>query len=583
VLKQKKTQEVAPRYDLYVSLSLLALTLIVYFQVRNFDFVNFDDRETIIGNTHIRDGITLAGLVWAFTSAYAANWFPVTWISHMLDFQLFGLDSGWHHLTNLMIHLASTALLFALLRRMTQKLWESAFVSFVFALHPLHVESVAWVTERKDVLSAFFWILTVWLYLDYVDRPGPRRYLLALGAFGLGLMSKQMLVTLPFVLLLLDYWPLKRQAEPPAPPEQGRQSQSGGTATAIARLAIEKMPFIVLGAIVSIVTYKVQRAAGAVTALDFIPLATRAENGVISYVAYIVQFFWPAGLSVFYPYPPTLPLWQVAGSALILVAVSSMALLRPYLAVGWFWYLGTLIPVIGLVQVGLQARADRYTYIPTIGISIMLAWGVSEIMTRWPRVKFPLQIVAVSVCLAWVALTWMQVQYWQNSVTLFDHAIASTQNNFVAHTNLGVVLAEQGKTQDALRHLFAAAEENPNHGDARNNLGALLGRLGRTDEAAEQFAQAIRISPNDAHAHNNLGNTLVARQKFAEGANEYQTALRILPDFPLAHFGLAGALLNLGQTDDAIAQFSEALRLDPSLTPARDGLKKALSLKQAQR
>jgi Tfp pilus assembly protein PilF len=331
------------------------------------------------------------------------------------------------------------------------------------------------------------------------------------------------------------------------------------------------------------VTYKVQHAAGAVTALDSIPLATRAENAVISYVAYIVQFFWPSGLAVFYPYPPVLPVWQIAGSALILVAISALALLRPYLAVGWFWYLGTLVPVIGLVQVGLQARADRYTYIPTIGLSIMLAWGVSEMMARWPRAKLPLQAAAVSICLAWLALTWTQVQYWQNSVTLFDHAIASTHDNFIAHSNLGVVLAEQGKTQDALRHLFASVEENPNHGDARNNLGALLGRLGRTDEAAEQFAQAIRISPNDAHAHNNLGNTLAARQHFAEAANEFQTALRLLPDFALAHFGLGEALLNLGQTDDAIAQFSKALRLDPSLTPARDGLKEALSLKQAPR
>ncbi|HEV1286119.1 MAG TPA: tetratricopeptide repeat protein [Bryobacteraceae bacterium] len=563
MLKRKSKEIAPPRYDLYVSLSLLALTLMVYFQVHTFDFVNFDDRETIIGNSHIRDGITLAGLAWAFTSAYAANWFPVTWISHMLDFQLFGLDSGWHHLTNLMIHLASTALLFVMLKRMTQKLGESAFVSFVFALHPLHVESVAWVTERKDVLSAFFWILTIWLYLDYVDQPGPRRYLLALAAFCLGLMSKQMLVTLPFALLLLDYWPLMRPKT--------------------ARLLIEKIPYVVLSAAVSLVTYKVQRAAGAVTALDFIPLATRAENAVISYVAYIVQFFWPSGLAVFYPYPPVLPVWQIAGSALILGAISALALLRPYLAVGWFWYLGTLVPVIGLVQVGLQAKADRYTYIPTIGLSIMLAWGVSEIVARWPRAKFPVQAAAVSICLAWLALTWTQVQYWQNSVTLFDHAIASTHDNFIAHSNLGVVLAEQGKTQDALRHLFASVEENPNHGDARNNLGALLGRLGRTDEAAEQFAQAIRISPNDAHAHNNLGNTLVARQKFAEGANEFQTALRLLPDFALAHFGLGGALLNLGHSDEAIAQFSEALRLDPNLAPARDGLKKALSLKQAPR
>lgn len=563
-VSKKKLNEVAPRYDLYVSLSLLLLTLIVYFQVRTFDFVNFDDRETIIGNTHIRDGFTLAGLAWAFTSSYAANWFPVTWISHMIDFQFFGLDSGWHHLTNLAIHLASTALLFALLKRMTQKLWESAFVAFVFALHPLHVESVAWVTERKDVLSAFFWILTTWLYIDYVEKPGSRRYLLALGAFCLGLMSKQMLVTLPFVLLLLDYWPLARLKT-----------------TRITRVALEKAPYLVISAIVSLVTYKVQQAAGAVSTLDLVPLSMRAENALISYVAYLVQFFCPTSLAVFYPYPPVLPVWQIAGSALLLLAVSALVFLRPYLAMGWFWYLGTLVPVIGIVQVGLQARADRYTYIPMIGFSIMLAWGVSEIMLRWPRAKLSLQVISAFACLAWFALTWTQLQYWQNSVTLFEHAIGSTRNNFIAHSNLGVVLAEQGRKQDALRHLYASVEENPNHGDARNNLGALLGEMGRTDDASEQFAQAIRISPNDAHAHNNLGNTLVARQRFAEAANEFRTAIRLLPDFALAHFGLAGALLNLGRTDEAITQFEETLRLDPSLAPARDGLKKALSLKQA--
>ena len=566
----------------YVSLSLLILTLVVYFQVHSFDFVNFDDRETIVGNTHIRDGITVAGLGWAFTSSYAANWFPVTWISHMLDFQLFGLDSGGFHLTNLMIHLASTALLFVVFKRMTNRLWESAFVSFVFALHPLHVESVAWVTERKDVLSAFFWILTIWLYLKYVDKPGPRRYLLALGAFCLGLMSKQMLVTLPFALLLLDYWPLKSLAEPPAPPQPlGQSGGTGGFACrrSLSSLLIEKTPFVAISALVSIVTYNVQHAAGAVTALDLIPLSTRAENAVITYVAYLGQFFWPSGLSVFYPYPPAIPMWQVAGAALILLAISALSLLRPYLAVGWFWYLGTLVPVIGIVQVGLQARADRYTYIPLIGISIILAWGAAEIIERWPRTKSPLQAAAVLACLAWTFLTWTQIQYWQNSVPLFEHAIASTENNFIAHSNLGVVLAEQGKTQDALRHLFASVEENPNHSDARLSLGALLGELGRSDEAAEQFAQAIRISPNDAQAHNNLGNTLVARQKFAEAANEFRIAIKLLPDFALAHFGLGGALLNLGQTDEAIAQFSEALRLDPSLAPARDGLNKALSLK----
>jgi protein O-mannosyl-transferase len=545
----------------YVSLSLVALTILVYFQVHDFEFVNFDDRETIIGNTHIQNGLTLAGLGWAFTSAYAANWFPVTWISHMLDFQFFGLDSGWFHLTNVMIHAASTLLLFAIMRRMTGRLWESAFVSFVFALHPLHVESVAWVSERKDVLSAFFWLLTTWLYLDYVDRPDWRRYLLALGAFCLGLMSKQMLVTLPFVLLLLDYWPLKRPKT-----------------TLMSRLVVEKVPYLTLSLVASYIVYRVQQAGS----VDSIPLATRAANALISYVTYLVQFFWPSGLAAFYPYPASFPVWQIAASAAILVAISALAIRRPYLTVGWLWYLGTLVPVIGLVQVGSQARADRYTYIPMIGISIMLAWGVAEIVERWPRYRFTAGVVAVTVCLAWLAVTWTQIQYWKNSVALFEHAIASTDFNYIAHLNLGVVLAEQGRTNDALRHLYTSVEEKPDHADGHDTLGSLLGQMGRTQEAAEQFQQAIRLQPNDSEAHCNLGNVLLAQGKFGDSLNEFRTALRIFPDFATAHFGLGAALLNLGQTDEAIAQFTEALRLDPNMAPAREGLNKALALKQAQ-
>ena len=550
---------------IYVSLSLLALTLIVYFQVHDFEFVNFDDRETIVGNTHIQNGLTLAGIGWAFTTAYAANWFPATWISHMLDFQFFGLDSGWHHLTNLMIHMASVLLLFALMRRMTGKLWESAFVSFVFALHPLHVESVAWVSERKDVLSAFFWFLTTWLYLDYVDRPKIWRYLLSIGAFALGLMSKQMLVTLPFVLLLLDYWPLKR-------PKTVIKS----------RLVVEKVPYMALSAAASLIAYRVQHQAGAVLSVDSIPIATRAANAVISYVAYLGSFFWPTSLAVFYPYPPSFPAWQIVGSAAILIAISVLAIRRPYLAVGWFWYLGTLVPVIGLVQVGLQARADRYTYIPAIGISIMLAWGAAEIVERWPRTQTTVQVAAAAVCVAWLAVTWTQVPYWRNSVTLFDHAIASTDNNFIAHLNLGMVLAEQGKTKDALRHLYAAVEEKPGHNDAHDSLGAVLGQMGRMDEAAEQFRQALRIQPNDSEAHSNLGNVLLAQGKFADAANEFRAALLVSPEMVTAHFGMGAALLNLGQTDDAIAQFKEALRLDPNMAPAKDALNRALAVKRGR-
>jgi cytochrome c-type biogenesis protein CcmH/NrfG len=342
---------------------------------------------------------------------------------------------------------------------------------------------------------------------------------------------------------------------------------------------VEKLPYLALSAAASFIAYRVQHQAGAVLSAGLLPMGTRVENAVLSYIEYLGQFFWPTGLAAFYPYPPAIETWLVAGCAVVLVAISVLVLSRPYLAVGWFWYLGTLVPVIGLVQVGMQARADRYTYIPMVGISIMLAWGMAEIMSKWPRARTALQAVSVLVCLGWLAVTWTQVPYWQNSVALFEHAIAATGSNFIAETNLGVVLAEQGRTNDALRHLYTSVEENPEHADGRINLGAVLGQLGRTPEAAEQFAQAIRIQPKDAQAHFNLGNTLLAQGKLAEAEQEFRIALSLSPDLTMAHFGLGSTLINEGKNDEAIVQFTEALRLDPSLGPAREGLNKAMSLK----
>lgn len=547
---------------IYISLALLLLILIVYGQVVNFDFVNFDDRETILSNPHIRDGVTMEGLKWAFGSAFAANWFPLTWISHMVDFQLFGLDAGKFHLVNVLIHAVNALLLFALFRRITGRKWESAFVAFVFGLHPLHVESVAWVSERKDVLSAFFWILTMWLYADYVRRPKIVTYLIALAAFALGLMSKQMLVTLPFALLLVDYWPLDRV-------------QKMGPS----RLILEKVPFLALSAVASIITYKVQHQTGAILA-STVPLTMRGENALIAYVAYLAQFFWPFGLSVFYPYPASFSIGEVVGAAIVLTAISALALRRKYLAMGWLWYLGTLVPVVGLVQVGMQERADRYTYIPMIGISVMLAWGVAEIMERRPKMSTALKTVSIAACVASVVLTFAQVAYWQNSVTLFEHAIASTENNFLAHLYLGTVLAEQGRANEALRHLYASVEEKPDFFDAHDSLGALLGRLGKNDEAAAQFEQAIRLQPTDSEGHCNLGNVRLAQGKLAEAADEFNAAIHAQPSFAAAHFGLGVVLINQSRFDESIAQFQEALRLDPGLTPARDAINKAISLKR---
>src|SRR5580704_168486 len=400
--------------DRVVYLFLFVTTLLVYSQVNNFAFLTFDDNQGLLGNPQVRDGLSWSGIAWAFTSGYASNWFPLTWISHMLDFQLFGMDPGWHHLTNVLIHAVSAVLLFALMRRMTGRIWESAFVAFVFALHPLHVESVAWVSERKDALFAFFWFLTTWLYLDYVEKRTVGRYLLVVAAFCLGLMSKQMIVTLPFALLLLDAWPLKR--------------------TGVKTLVLEKVPLVALTIAASVITFFAQKKGGAVQSLASIPLAARAANALMAYVIYIANFLWPTGLAFFYPYPSQWPIGEVLFAGLAVAAMSIVVVLafraRPYLAVGWFWYLGTLAPVIGLIQVGHQSRADRYTYIPLIGISIMIAWAAAEAFEKWPRAKNAFTFAALAVCTIWLLITWTQIKYWKDSEALYRRAIAVTDANY---------------------------------------------------------------------------------------------------------------------------------------------------------
>jgi protein O-mannosyl-transferase len=539
----------APDWAIYVFLFLT--TVLVYSQVTRFAFLTFDDNQGLLGNARVRDGFSTSGIAWAFTTGYASNWFPLTWISHMLDFQIFGLDAGWHHLTNVLIHAVSAVLLFALMQRMTGRKWESVFVAFVFALHPLHVESVAWISERKDVLFAFFWFLTTWLYLDFLEKRTVGKYLLMVVAFCLGLMSKQMIVTLPFTLLLLDAWPLKR--------------------TGVKTLILEKIPLVTLSIAASAIAFFAQRQGGAVQSFASVPLNARIDNAVMSYVAYIGNFFWPAGLAFFYPYPKT---WRVETELLamaVLVASSVLVLMayrkRPYLAVGWFWYLGTLAPVIGFIQVGHQARADRYTYIPLIGIAIMAVWAAAELPRK------PVAILAIVACLGWTIATWVQISYWNDSAALYTHAIAVTEANYLAHLNLGVDLAAQGDNQKALRELYTSIEENPDQPHARNSLGGVLYNVGRKDEAIEQFAKAIRLQPQDAEPHCNLGNALVDAGKPDDAIRELNTALRLNPGMANAYFGLGRALVAEKRPQEAGQYFSEALRINPNFTQAREELK----------
>jgi tetratricopeptide (TPR) repeat protein len=569
----------ASKKNLPIYLLLILATLAVYSQVLHFDFVNFDDPDYITNNSHVRQGITADGIEWALTSTDAANWFPVTRLSHMLDVQLFGLDAGWHHLTNVLFHTLATLLLFAFLHRATGARWPSAFVAFVFALHPLHVESVAWVAERKDVLSAFFWFLALWAYVRYAERPGAGRYLLVLLAFCLGLMSKPMIVTLPLVMLLLDVWPLRRWPLQRCP---------------LRRWPLplwEKLPFFALSIAAAIATYAVQSGAGAAEAVQA-PLGLRAENALVSYIVYIAKTFWPTRLAVFYPYPQDLPVWQAAIAVLVLAGVSALVLWRfrtqPYLAIGWLWYLVTLVPVIGLVQVGAQARADRYTYVPMVGLSIMLAWGAASLALRWPGARPAIVAVAAVACAAWLALTWVQIGHWRNSEALFQHAVDVTTGNYVAEHNLGTYLMEEpGRLPEAIHHLEAAVRIKPDSARAHSDLGSALSKLpDGLPQVIVEYQLAVRFSPGSAIPHYNLGNALAAAGRLPEALAEWDTAIRLDPGYaPRLKQPMAEAHNNLGVTlagapgrlPDAIGHFEAALRLAPDYADAHYNLGLALS------
>ncbi len=556
------------RSDLWICLAILAATVAVYSQVRTFDFVNYDDPDYVTANPHVREGLTPGGLKWAFTSGDAANWFPVTRISHMLDVQMFGMDSGWQHEISVWIHALAALLLFAFLKLATGDRWPSAFAAMVFALHPMHVESVAWISERKDVLCAFFWFLTLWIWVRYVRVPSPSRYLLALGAFCLGLMSKPMIVTLPFLLLVLDFWPLRR----------GLRIR-------------EKLPFFALSALSAVITVLVQKQSGAVESLAALPLAMRAENGLVSYLVYLAKSFWPSGLAVFYPYPLDISPTELALAGFLLLAVSvgvwAATRKHPYLLTGWLWFLGTLVPVIGLVQVGSQARADRYMYVPMVGLAIMVAWGAPALV-RNQRV---LAAAAALVCACFVPLTWAQSAYWRNSATLYRHTLAVTRDNMLAEHNLGSALLDTpGQLPEALEHLSAARRLNPQSASIRSDLATALAKSGRLAEAIPEFQAAERLNPNAAIVHNNLASALQQMGHTQEAIAEYNIALRLDPDYAEARKNLAIAqqsppadsaeshysagvdLSHAGRLDEAIAEFQAALRLRPQYAEAENNL-----------
>ena len=568
----------AKHRDALICLFLIFSTLAVYWQVKDCEYVYYDDNKYVSENPHVLNGLTVEGIIWAFTTSQSSNWHPVTWLSHMLDIQLFGPDPGRHHLINLFFHILNALLIFAVFKKMTGQAWQSGVVAALFALHPLHVESVAWIAERKDVLSTFFGMLALWGYVRYAARPNVPRYLLVFLFLALGLMSKPMLVTFPFVFLLLDYWPLNRLAIAATPlPESSRQRHL------FLRLIREKLPFFLLVAISSIITYLVQQQSGALRPLDAVPLGVRVANALVSYVKYIGKMFWPADLAVLYPYPSAFTGWKVAGAFFFLSAISVFAVWsvkrRPYVAVGWFWFLGTLVPVIGLAQVGIQAMADRYAYIPLIGICIIIVWSASELVLKFPHVKIVLTTLTMTVLLLLMTATLKQVRYWQNTMTLFEHTLAVTDNNWLPHYNLGFALDRQGQTEAAVTHYREALRIKPDYEPAHNNLGLVLEKLGQYDQAIRHYSAALRIKPDYEPAHNNLGLALEKLGRTDEAITHYREALRIKPNYENAHNNLGLALEKLGRTDEAITHYREALRIKPNYERAHYNLANALHRK----
>ena len=576
------------RREATICLGLAAVTLALFYPVSRHEFINLDDPDYVTQNPVVQAGLTWAGLGWAFGASHANNWHPLTWLSHMTDCQCFGLKAGAHHGVSLGLHLASTVLLFLVLRRLTGAVWRSALVAALFGWHPLHVESVAWVAERKDVLSACFFMLTLLAYVRYVEgrrleaaggseSPALRAtrqatgllassvgrarplgyYLLSLLLFACGLMSKPMVVTLPLLLLLLDYWPLSRF----------ELATRHSPLKTLLPLVLEKVPFFALALAAGVVTLLAQRASGAVESLDQLPLASRLANALAAYSAYLGQMFWPMNLSVFYPHLPVPP-WQVVSSTLLWACLTVLCLRqarpRPWLLVGWAWFCVMLLPVIGLVQVGWQARADRYTYLPLIGAFIMLAWGVAEFFPRSRACRLCPILGAALVLGACLAVTRLQLKHWQNSVALFSHALKVTSGNWLAHNNLGTALAEQGKMDEAVEHFRAALQLNPAYDDALNNLGRFLAEQGKWDEAQTRLAALVRRNPRHAGAHRNLGHVLLAEGAAADGVAQYALARQLQPDDPTTPEDLAAVLAQPAESQLAPPYLRQALELLPT-------------------
>jgi hypothetical protein len=532
---------------------LIIVTFAVFWQSASHEFLIHDDSVYVTENLHAKTGLTYRNMLWAFTTMEASNWHPVTWLSHMLDCQIYGLNPKGHHLTNVLFHIANTLLLWVLFFTATRNYWQSMFVAALFALHPLHVESVAWIAERKDLLSTFFMFGTLILYTRYTKNPRPLLYILTLLLYVFGLMSKPMLVTLPFVMLLWDFWPSGRlRLEARLKGNITCSRPDGASTSTPLRLILEKLPFFTFSLLSSVITYYAQAHGGSVAGTRAVPLAFRFVNALVSYTQYIENMLWPHHLAVIYPLPLTLTLVQGAISALILIGVTLVvyrrARINPFLLTGWLWYLGTLVPVIGLVQVGRQAMADRYTYVPLIGLFIMIAWGVPALTNKWPYRRSIITALALFVVAGSTTCTWVQLRYWKNDVTLFRHAIQVVKNNYIAHMYLGVAFFQTGDTEAAIKHYYNALSMRPKSDELNYYLGLAFGVQGNLNESIIYLTKAVTINPRFADAHYNLGVALAKQGRFDEG----------------------------------IRHFSEALQLDPGLVEARKALDTAMRLESGQ-
>jgi protein O-mannosyl-transferase len=548
-------------------LVMIALVLAVYWPVQSYNFINYDDQGYVTSNDLVHAGFTYNSFLEVFSKNYLGNWHPLTMLSHMLDWQLYGSHAGGHHWTNVIIHILNTVLLFLLLRTLTGAMWRSAFVAALFAVHPINVESVAWIAERKNVLSTFFWIGTLLLYVRYVKSPDWKRYLPVLICFTLGLMSKPMLVTLPFVLLLLDYWPLCRtKIEQPNDDQTINVTKVAPNKKRILFLISEKVPLFVLSAIFSYLTLFIQKNAGAVLGLKSFPILNRLGNVVISYELYIRKMFWPFDLAVFYPLNYNISFWQVIFPALLLIVITVIVSIyyrkRPYLLVGWLWYLGTLVPVIGIVQVSDQAMADRYAYIPFIGLFIMLTWGAFDIIKK----HFSSRIIIIIPLLIISGLTiaaHQQVKYWQNTFTLFSHALDVTQNNAFAHSNVAGELLMQNKVDEAMLHCEKALLLNPRDYNTLVRVARIYNIRGEKDKAIDALLQAIQVQPRYHKAYDDLCEILMQTGRIKEALQEYKKAADINKDDPDIHYNFGNALAVNGDYDEAIAQFKKVIQLRP--------------------